>query len=35
MTKKNISLDRIQKQRESLKSLYEAFFANLQKAKFS
>lgn len=35
MTKKNISPERIEKQRESLKSLYEPFFANLQKAKFS
>jgi hypothetical protein len=35
MTKKNISLDRINKQKESLKSIYEAFFSNLQKAKFN
>jgi tRNA G10 N-methylase Trm11 len=35
MTKKNISTDRIQKQKESLNSLYEPFFANLQKANFT
>ena len=34
MTKKNISLDRIEKQRESLKSLYEKFFEWLRKIKY-
>ena len=34
MTKKNISLDRIEKQRESLKSLYEKFFEWLKKVKY-
>jgi len=35
MTKKNISFDRIKKQRESLKKIYEWFFASLKKWGFS
>lgn len=35
MTKKNISLDRIQKQKESLILIYKAFFENLTKTNFS
>jgi hypothetical protein len=35
MTRKNISLDRINKQKDSLKSLYEKFFAGLKKKNFS
>lgn len=34
MTQKNISLDRIEKQRESLTKIYEWFFAGLSKIKF-
>lgn len=34
MTKKNISMDRINKQRQSLKELYIRFFENLSKSKF-
>lgn len=35
MTKKNISIDRIEKQRESLEKIYSAFFENLSKIKYS
>ena len=35
MTKKNISLDRINKQKESLLSIYSKFFENLAKVDFS
>jgi hypothetical protein len=35
MTKKNISLDRINKQKESLLSIYLKFFENLAKVDFS
>jgi hypothetical protein len=35
MTKKNISIDRIEKQRESLEKIYSAFFKNLSKIKYS
>ena len=35
MTKKNISAERIEKQRESLVKIYEAFFAGLSKTKFT
>jgi hypothetical protein len=35
MTQKNISLERINKQKESLKSLYEKFFAGFKKVNFS
>ena len=35
MTQKNISLDRIKKQRESLKKIYEWFFSSLKKWNFS
>lgn len=34
MTKKNISLERVKKQKESLEKLYNAFFENLQKTNF-
>ncbi len=35
MTRKNISIDRIDKQKESLISIYEKFFENLKKINFS
>ena len=35
MTKKNIAIDRIEKQRESLSKIYSAFFENLSKIKYS
>jgi hypothetical protein len=35
MTKKNISVDRIMKQRQSLEKIYSAFFENLSKMKYS
>ncbi len=35
MTKKNISLERIDKQKESLKKLYESFFLNLTRTRFN
>jgi tRNA G10 N-methylase Trm11 len=35
MTQKNISIDRINKQKESLLSIYKPFFTNLQKSKFN
>jgi hypothetical protein len=35
MTNKNISIDRINKQKESLKLLYENFFAGLKKVNYS
>ena len=35
MTKKNIAIDRIEKQRESLVKIYSAFFENLSKIKYS
>jgi hypothetical protein len=35
MTKKNITIDRIEKQRESLSKIYSAFFENLSKIKYS
>ncbi len=35
MTKKNISKERIQKQKESLKKLYSLFFKNIRKTNFS
>gem|GEM_PF-1358510 len=35
MTQKNISLDRIEKQKESLILIYKAFFENLVKTNFS
>lgn len=35
MTQKNISIDRIEKQKESLKSIYEKFFLNLKKINYS
>jgi hypothetical protein len=35
MTKKNISVERIKKQRESLEKIYEWFFLNLKKWNFS
>jgi len=34
MTKKNISMDRINKQKDSLVSIYEKFFANLEKINY-
>ena len=35
MTQKNISTDRIDKQKDSLVSIYDKFFVNLQKIKYS
>lgn len=35
MTQKNISIDRIDKQKDSLVSIYEKFFANLQKINYT
>jgi hypothetical protein len=35
MTQKNISLERINKQKESFKPLYEKFFAGLKKVNYS
>jgi hypothetical protein len=35
MTKKNITIDRIEKQRESLEKIYSAFFKNLSKLNYS
>ena len=35
MTKKNIAIDRIEKQRESLEKIYSAFFKNLSKLNYS
>lgn len=35
MTKKNIAVDRIEKQRESLEKIYSAFFENLSKINYS